>query len=141
MQHGPIYFGTSELHRMGVFASRDIAVGEIIEICPVLVFPEEELEHLDQTIMYDYYFNWTEREYAVCLGYGSLYNHSYQPNAEYDMDFDQQTIDFFCIKPIPAGTEILVNYNGYPEVQTTVWFETDQKVRRHKGGPQPEGKR
>ena len=130
MQQTSIYFGPSELHRVGVFAARAIEVGEVIEICPVLLFPKEELEFMDKTVMYDYYFDWTENEYAICLGYGSLYNHSYAPNAEYDMDFDNNTIDFYCIQPIKAGEEILVNYNGFPEDQTTVWFERDERKRK-----------
>jgi uncharacterized protein len=129
MQRGPIYYGPSELHRMGVFAAQDLEPGEMLEICPVLLFPKEELAHIDKTILYDYYFDWTPDQYAICLGYGSLYNHSYAPNAEYDMDFEGQTIDFECIKPIKAGEEITVNYNGYPEDQTTVWYEKTERVR------------
>ncbi len=128
MQRADIYFGPSEIHRIGVFAGRDIEPGEIIEICPVLLFPKQELQFIDQTILYDYYFDWNEELYAICLGYGSLYNHSYTPNAEYDMDFEGLTIDFECIRPIKAGEEITVNYNGYPEDKSTVWFE--QEVRK-----------
>lgn len=128
MQRADIYFGPSEIHRMGVFAARDLEPGEMIEICPVLLFPKQELQFIDQTILYDYYFDWTNEQYAICLGYGSLYNHSYAPNAEYDMDFEGQTIDFECIKPIKAGEEITVNYNGYPADQSPVWFE--QGVRK-----------
>ncbi len=125
IQHAEIYFGPSELHGKGVFAARDIEAGEIIEICPVLVFPKSELPHVRQTMLDDYYFDWGDDEafYAVCLGYGSLYNHDYHPNAEYGMDFAAETIDFYAVKDIPAGAEITVNYNGEPGNMEKVWFE------------------
>lgn len=125
MQQAPIYVAPSDLHGKGVFAARDISEGEIIEICPVLLFPKAQLAAIRTTVLDDYYFDWGDDGawYALCLGYGSLYNHSYEPNAEYGMDFDAKTIDFYCLRDIPAGAEILVNYNGDADNQTRVWFE------------------
>ncbi len=125
VQQASIYVAYSEVHGKGVFAARDIAEGEVIEVCPVILFPLEQLPYMRQTVLDDYYFDWGDegKWFAVCLGYGSLYNHSYAPNAEYGMDFDAQTIDFYCIKDIPAGTEIFINYNGDPDNLEKVWFE------------------
>ena len=61
---------------------------------------------------------------AVALGYGSLYNHSYQPNARYD-DESGQTKVFTAIRDIAPGEEIMVNYNGEPEDETPVGFKID----------------
>jgi uncharacterized protein len=90
-----------------------------------LIFPKSQLPHIRQTMLDDYYFDWGDDGafYAVCLGYGSLYNHEYEPNAEYGMDFAAETIDFYAVKDIPAGTEITVNYNGEPGNREKVWFE------------------
>lgn len=125
IQQSAIYFATSERHGKGVFAARPIGEGEIIEICPVLLFPKKELPLIDQTFLYDYYFDWGDDDawYALCLGYGSLYNHDYAPNAEYTMDFEAETIDFHALRPIEAGEEITVSYNGDPENKEPVWFE------------------
>lgn len=124
-QQAPIYVAYSEVHGKGVFAARDISAGEIIEVCPVLLFPKDQLASIRATMLDDYYFDWGDdgEWYAVCLGYGSLYNHSYSPNAEYGMDFEAQTIDFYCLKDIAAGDEILINYNGDADNQSKVWFE------------------
>jgi SET domain-containing protein len=132
-----IYVAPSELHGQGVFAARNIEAGEIIEICPILLFPRAELDAIRKTMLDDYYFDWGDEGdwYAVCLGYGSLYNHSYTPNAEYGMDFEANTIDFYCIKNIEAGAEILINYNGESDNQTKVWFE-DPEHPVHKTRPQ-----
>jgi uncharacterized protein len=125
IQQAPIYVAYSEIHGKGVFAGRSITVGEIIEICPVLLFPKSQLAAMRQTVLDDYYFDWGEDDswYAICLGYGSLYNHAHDPNADYSMDFEAQTIDIHCIRDISAGDEITVNYNGEPGNREKVWFE------------------
>ncbi len=130
IQQAGIYVAPSDTHGQGVFAARAIEAGEVIEVCPILLFPKAQLPYIRQTVLDDYYFDWGEdgEWYALCLGFGSLYNHSYEPNAEYGMDFDARTIDFYCLQDIPAGAEILINYNGDADNHSEVWFEkTDYK--------------
>jgi uncharacterized protein len=124
-QHASIYVAHSPTHGKGVFTSATIHVGEIIESCPVIVFSLVQLPHVRRTFLDDYYFDWGDdgEYFALCLGYGSLYNHDYTPNAEYEMDFENETIDIFCIREIAEGEEIFINYNGDPTCQTPVWFE------------------
>ena len=110
---------------MGVFAAAPIDAGAVIEICPVLLFSKAELASIRQTMLDDYYFDWGDdgEWYAFALGYGSLYNHSYTPNADYGMDFENKTIDIYCLHDIAPGEEICINYNGSPDDQSKVWFE------------------
>lgn len=108
----------------GVFASANIKKGEIIEICPVIVVPIKDKKHIDKTFIYNYYFKWGSRNQpAIALGLGSLYNHSYQPNAEYDQKIKKRVIVFKAIKDIKKDEEILTNYNGEPKDQTPLWFK------------------
>ena len=125
VQNLPIYFAPSEIHGMGVFAAQEIEAGAVIEICPVILFPKAELAAVRQTVLDDYYFDWGDdgEWFAFALGNGSLYNHSYEPNADYGMDFENKTIDIYCLHDIAAGEEIFINYNGSPEDRTAVWFE------------------
>ncbi len=107
----------------GVFARRLIYDGEVIERVPVLVLPFGEAKAGSvPTPMSDYCFDWGRGTVAVALGYGSLYNHSYQPNARYD-DESRQTKVFTAIRDIAFGEEIVVNYNGEPGDKTPVWFK------------------
>ena len=103
----------------------DIKRGEVIETCPIIVLPEEQVSDLAKTKLFDYYFAWGKdfKVAAVCLGFGSLYNHSYKPNAKYIKDFEDSLIRFEAIKDIERDEEILVNYNGRPDDQTKIWFE------------------
>lgn len=125
VQQSPIFTAPSDVHGQGVFAAQDIEEGQVIEVCPIILFPKSQLEYIRKTVLDDYYFDWGEEGewFAFCLGYGSLYNHSYEPNAEYGMDFEAQTIDFYCIKDIRAGEEIFINYNGDADNRSKVWFE------------------
>jgi hypothetical protein len=99
----------------GVFARRLIRRGEVIERTPVLMLPAG-------AALGDYCFEWGEGTWALALGYGSLYNHSYSPNARYD-DLNSRTKVFTALRDIDAGEEITVNYNGDPEDRSPVWFE------------------
>lgn len=114
---------SSQIHNVGVFACVDFQIGEKIEICPVILAPKKDRHLIDQTILYNYYFDWRGKE-AIALGYGSLYNHSYSPNAKYIKDFCNNCIEFVAIKPIKKDQEILVNYNGLPYSKKKVWFDS-----------------
>jgi uncharacterized protein len=110
----------------GVFARRLIYDGEVIERVPVLVLPVGESRGASgPTPMSDYCFDWGRGMVAVALGYGSLYNHSYQPNARYD-DCSGQTKIFMAIRDIAPGEEIVVNYNGEPGGPVAVWFKVQE---------------
>lgn len=107
----------------GVFARHAIRKGELIERVPMLVLPAEEYDDtLGGTSLAHYCFNWKEGTVALALGYGSLYNHSYRPNARYD-DIWPQTKEFSALRDIEPGEEITVNYNGKPRSRKTVWFD------------------
>ena len=67
----------------GVFARRAIRKGEVFETCPVLVVPAAAIEDYS-TGFGPYVFEWGEGKVALALGFGSLYNHSYRPNARYN---------------------------------------------------------
>ena len=109
----------------GVFAQRNFKKGEVIESCPVIVLPAKELDTLELTQLYNYYFAWgpDSKDAAIALGYGSLYNHSYTPNARYYKDFDNSLLKYVCIRDIEDNEEITINYNCNPEDNTPVWFD------------------
>ncbi len=119
-----LYIASSAINDRGVFTSQDIPKDSLLEICPVIVIPEEEMDLIKHSVLYNYYFDWaTENQGAIALGYGSIYNHSYTPNAEYREDYEGRQLMLYAIKDIAAGDEITINYNGDPEDQEPVWFD------------------
>ena len=113
----------SNISGRGIFSTRKIQKGEIIEVCQIIQLTEKDSKEIDKTSLYDYYFSWKDKSIAICWGLGSLYNHSYNPSAQYIKDFKNNLIRFVAIKDIEEGEEIFVNYNGDPLNQEKVWFE------------------
>lgn len=107
----PITVGTSPVHGQGVFATRAIAKGEIIERCPYIVIDDDDLAEANR--LQDYLFTSPDQpgDYLCVLGYGMMYNHSDTPNAEWEIDDDDiQFVRFTALKPISDGEEIFQNY-------------------------------
>jgi SET domain-containing protein len=109
----------------GVFTSEDIEADTVIEISPVIVMSGEDRQLLDQTLLHDYIFEWGPggRSCCMALGYIPLYNHSYQSNCEYTMDYGEQLISIKTVRAIKAGEELFINYNGDWHNETPVWFD------------------
>jgi SET domain-containing protein len=108
----------------GIFATRNISCGEIIEAAPVVVVPREEIAHLEETALRDYNFLWgdDEKDAAIMFGLCSLCNHSYEPNTRFFLRLAEQTIEFIALRDIAAGEEITHNYMGDPGSRKPVWF-------------------
>ena len=110
----------------GVYTSEHIAAGTVVEISPVVVMSAEERKLLDQTALHDYIFEWGDEREKCCmaLGYVPVYNHSYESNCEYEMDFATGQISIKTVRAIKAGEELFINYNGDWNDNKPVWFET-----------------
>ena len=110
------YTYTSNIHGRGIFAKSNISSGEIIERCPVIEIPTNQIPDLKKTNLINYYFMWGEdlSSGAIAFGNGSLYNHSYEPNATFDIIIKEQIIEIKAIKDIEKDKEITINYNGDP---------------------------
>lgn len=109
----------------GVFALKDFYPGEVIENAPVLIFDTKSRKTLEKTILSNYIYPWrSTRGAALAFGYGSIYNHSFTPNADWKQNFKTKCMVYRCIKDIKKGEEILINYNGEPDDTSEIdWFE------------------
>jgi len=110
----------------GVFATCDILKGTLLHEAPVISYPNEQHQYIEQTLLADYAFEYGIGQSAILLGYGMLFNHSYEPNATYEINFRNQTFDFFAYKDIKAGEEICINYNGEVDNQDQLWFNEEK---------------
>jgi uncharacterized protein len=100
-----IKVGNSPRGGRGVFATRPFQPGEVIEVCPLIVGPEEGWGESTA----DYVFQLGPNSMCLALGYGSLYNHGTPPNATYTQT-SKHAFTFIADRPIRAGEEILVSY-------------------------------
>lgn len=93
----------------GVFARRAIKKGEVIEKVPVILLPKETVVgNAHGKVLDKYVYWWNKKTLAVSLGYGSMYNHSFTPNAEYVQG--HASITYRAIRNIKLGEEIQINY-------------------------------
>src|SRR3954463_13191066 len=114
-----VFVGLSRVHGRGVFAARSFEPGQVIEECPVLLVPAPTVADLG---LDGYCFEWDEERCAIALGSGSLYNHSWRPNARYDHDHELDVVTYTAVRSIAAGDEITVNYSGHPDARAGLWF-------------------
>ena len=122
-----VYVSSSTIKNAGrgVFASKEFNNDELIERCPIIYLTKEDYPLAKQTSLLNYYFlNEPEDRAAIALGYGSIYNHSYEPNATYKKHLEEGYIDFIALGEIAAGEEITVNYNyGDPDDKKKLWID------------------
>ena len=112
----------------GIFTSKNIPADTIIEESPVIVLSAHDRILLDKTLLHDYIFEWGEDKDECCmaLGFIPLYNHSYQSNCEYFMDFEEESIHVKTVRDIVTGEEITINYNGDWNNEKKIWFEAER---------------
>lgn len=110
----------------GVFTTKQIATGTVVEISPVIVMKKEDRLHLDKTLLHDYIFEWGKDKDQCCMALGliPIYNHSYSSNCEYFMDFEEDSIMVKTVRKILKGEELTINYNGDWNDNKEIWFET-----------------
>ena len=120
-----LYIAETKNKGRGVFTSKKIPAHAVIEIAPVIVMQAEERSLLDKTLLHDYIFEWGADNNQCCmaLGWVPVYNHSYESNCEYEMNFGNQTISIKTIRPIAADEEIFINYNGDWNDAKELWFK------------------
>jgi uncharacterized protein len=130
---GDLYLASSSRHGQGVFAARTFRPDVIIEICPVIIVPAAQRAALDTTLLFDHYYEWKDAA-GLALGFGSLYNHSYTPNAGYRQHLDRGLVIVTALKAIAKDEEITINYNGDPADQSSVWYEKEGSPGRQATG-------
>lgn len=108
----------------GVFASENIKTGEVVEVAPILILQFEDFVDTRWNFLFEYYF-WMDDEVVLALGYGSLYNHSKENNAEYEINIKNKSITFKAKKEIKKGEEIFFNYKGSATSKAPLWFERE----------------
>ena len=111
----------------GVFATKEFGQYALIERAPVLIVEDKRESVLIEqlTVLGSYVYAYDENTICLALGFASLYNHSFRPNAEYCV-YDEW-IDIIALRDIKAGAQIKINYNGNPKDRTPIdWAEWER---------------
>lgn len=98
-----IYVKRSKTHGFGVFAGKTIRKGALIEECYMV------LSDGGDDVLDDYYFD-ANGGYALFTGFGSIYNHSDDPSADYKLNLKTRIATITAERTIQKGEEIFVSY-------------------------------
>ncbi len=108
-----VFVAHSHVHGRGVFASRFIPKGERFTVDPLFRVPADEREFLDNTALYDHYFEYDDDAF-IALGPISFLNHEEHPNADFELDSELLEIALLALRPIARGEEISIHYGTEP---------------------------
>ncbi len=119
-----LYIVNDPIKSRCIHTASTILEGSLIEICPVIILNNQDTLAIHKTLLHDYYFIWdiAEKTSAIALGYGSLYNHSDTPNAEFSIHKSDRSIYIHAISQIDAGEEITMDYIASKEEGYELWF-------------------
>ena len=110
-KHKIIEIKNSNLHGQGVFALYDIPKGITIEKCPYIVIDDDDLKESNRLQDYIFTSPATKGDYLCVFGYGMMYNHSSNPNVEWEIcKKDLRFVNFVTLCSICKGEEILHDY-------------------------------
>ncbi len=96
----------------GVFTSKILKKGEVVEICPVIELKYKEHQMMAGHNIENYAFVWNTRKKsaALLLGFGSLYNHSTKPNLDYIKKLNDGLMVFKALRNIDKDEELTIDY-------------------------------
>lgn len=118
LNHGKVIVKKSKaINGYGVYADQVFKKGDIIEECYMLVST-----HGGDNALEDYYFQVGKKAHGIPLGYGMIYNHAEDPNADYRISRERNLMVFKANRTIKKGEEIFISY-GDEE-----WFN-DRKMK------------
>lgn len=113
-----------------VFAAQPIAKGAQILADPIIFVPREESRYTDPSVVGRYVFEWNDDgDLCVVLGLGSLINHGLPENVRLDSNYEERTMDFFALRDIAEGEELVYDY-GHDAAELTAYY----------GIPSPDGR-
>lgn len=107
----------SLMHGYGVFAEKTIKKGEKIEECYIIITKGKD------KALGDFYFD-VNRKYAIFTGFGCIYNHSDDPNADYIINAKKRLTTIKAARKILKGEEIFLSYGDE-------WFSSRNLKAKH----------
>lgn len=113
-----IYISRSKLisnndeRNRGLFTKKKIKKNKNILICPIIPINIKDYTVLENSKheLGNYVFCWDEKDTCFVLGFGSLFNHSDNPNIEWYEDKEKKLMYFYTSKKIKKDEELLINY-------------------------------
>src|SRR5687767_7607353 len=119
----------------GVYTTLPIRRGDVVEVSPVVVIPARQWPRLRGTLVERYVFAWGPRDRlnAIPLGLGGVFNHSDDPNLDWEPNERDESITFRARRDIAAGEQLTINY-GWSTAERRRWLEGSEDTARTRAG-------
>ena len=103
----------------GLFANDDIPRETLIESSPLIVIPKSQNEKILESVLGNYVFDscYNKGQILLCLGFGSLFNHSKNNNCD-PWQTPGRMMQFWTNRKVLAGEELTIKYNA----DRYLWF-------------------
>jgi hypothetical protein len=108
----PIRIGRSIVHGRGVFATKNINCGDLIEEVPLITnIKQNDIKNSKTMMDYVLVHPNKEDEMVIMLGFGSLYNDNKKfQNAKWTFNKEKECVNVIATKNILKNNEIFVSY-------------------------------
>ena len=119
----PVEVRSSPLEGRGVFTTRAVVAGEVLDESPVVLLPASQRRHLDRTGLEGHYWDW-DGNAAIAFGLISFTNHRRPGNARWERDDAALTMTLIATEDLAPGEEVLVDYLADAEDdEAELWFD------------------
>jgi SET domain-containing protein len=128
----PFIIKNTKKYGRGLYATRSIKKGEIVETSPIVSIDKREAGLISSTLLNVYVFEWNKDSSALALGNGSLFNHSSKKsNVSYMNSFLTKEIVFISNQNIKKGQQLFINYGYEPSYALAITEKNKKKYLSH----------
>lgn len=117
----PVTVRPSPVEGRGVFTTRPVRAGEVLDVAPVIVLPAAQRALLDRTDLSGRYWDW-DGDGALAMGPISFTNHARPGNARWERDDEARTMALIAEVDLPADVEVFVDYLADADGDE-LWFD------------------
>lgn len=107
---------TTKKYGRGLYASKNLKKGQVIEVCELLVLSQIDTIRVDKTDLKWYVFKYNDVQDCLVLGNGELFNHSNNANVSYQIINNKMY--FVAKRNIKKGRQLFTDYNQDDQVDT-----------------------
>lgn len=105
----------------GLYATRDLAAGETIMDCELLVLSETDTPIVNSTDLQWYTFKYDKQRDCLVLGLGEIFNHDDAANVNYELVLvdGRHMMRFSTNQPVVAGDQLFIDYTADADVDVS----------------------
>lgn len=111
----------SNIHGRGVFSIDNLPKGTTLT-CDVMLIHKSELKYVKNMNLNHYLYPWDNNSASICMGFGSYFNHSINPNIKsLSIDKIRKTHTFITTTKIKKNTELTIKYGNTDFLKIPLW--------------------